>query len=106
MTTSTSIDPDDQCTVCGTTRDMHGDKQHGFTTDPEAPFLAVKPGPEPRNTPPQSRASARPTAPAGVELARDPVARLQLRLTERLVSKGLLNGEDLMYIFGADLENH
>lgn len=95
MTTTTSkVSPDDQCGVCGTIREEHGDKHHEFNL--EGMLIDKKPGPPPRNTPPQPRG-------AGVEspLSQDPVARLQVRLIERLVAKGLLSGEDLLYIFGA-----
>lgn len=91
-----SISPDDQCGVCGTRREDHGDKQHQFNL--EDILVPIQPGPKPSNTPPRARS-------AGVEqspLEKDPVARLQIRMLERLTSKGLLDGSDLVYIFGGE----
>ncbi len=90
-----AISPDDLCGVCSTKRDEHGDKNHEFNLEGE---LIPKKKPEPaRQSAPQPRGSG---------LNNDPVARLQIRLVERLVSKGLLEGDDLVYIFGGENENH
>lgn len=100
-----NISPDDLCGVCGTARDMHGDKHHKFTLDDD--LIPIEPGPPRRNEPPQRKDEQKKrgggsvlSAPAE-ELSRDPVANLQIRLIERMAAKGLLDGLDMMYIFGA-----
>lgn len=79
------VSQDDICEVCMETREFHGDKNHEFSSDgvltpkkkPEPP----KPGPIPRTIP-------------------DPTQAALLRLVERLISKELIQGDDLVYIFG------
>jgi len=94
--TSSPPKADDVCEVCCETRENHGDKQHEFSLDG---VLKTKKAPEPpRNQPPRERGAAG-------ALAQDPVARLQIRMIERLVAKGMLDGEDLMYIFGNDVSH-
>ncbi len=93
--TSSQPKADDVCAVCDETRENHGDKQHEFSLD--GVLTPKKAGPPPRREPPQER-GAQPS-PAQV-LGNDPVARLQIRLIERMVAKGLLDGEDMLYIFG------
>lgn len=99
MTLSTELgkrpSPDDRCGVCNTLRDEHGDKRHEFNLDGQ--LIELGPAPTARQQPPQAKGE--PSAKAN-ELSRDPVASLCLRLTERLVAKGLFDGDDLMYIFG------
>lgn len=85
-TTDQTVSADDVCEVCGETRENHGDKKHKFSIDGQ--LIPIEPGPKPSNTPP-ARA-----------VANDPVARLHLRLVERLVAKGIFDGTDLLYIFG------
>jgi hypothetical protein len=82
------VSPDDQCEICLTTRELHGDKNHQFSTDGE--LIPIKQGDPPRRQPPTV---------AG-QVANDPVARLTLRLIETLVQKQVLVGDDLVHIFG------
>ena len=88
--TSSTVSPDDECGVCGTTRENHGDKHHEFDIDGN---LRPKKKAEP------ARQQAPQTA-AGQALARDASTQVVLRLVERLVAKQLLSGDDLLYIFG------
>lgn len=99
-TTMTSSQPkaDDVCAVCDETRENHGDKQHEFSLD--GVLKPIKQGAPARSEPPRERTAA------GVALGNDPVARLQVRLIERMVAKGLFDGEDLMYIFGNGNVSH
>lgn len=70
---------------------------HKFSTDGSLePLPKAAPA---RQAAPQERKHASLSV-AEPELAKDPIARLQLRIIERLTTKGLLDGEDLMYIFG------
>lgn len=101
MRNMTSVSSDDICVFCGVAREDHGDKNHKFSTNPDAQLETLAPPPPPRNTPPQ-RASA---GVGGPQLSNDPVARLQIRLIERMVAKGLLDGEDMLYIFGGVSED-
>lgn len=89
----TSISPDDECLVCGTTRENHGDLNHEFSTDGQ--LVPKKSGAAPRQTPPMPRTAE------GAALQKDPTNNLLLRLIERLVAKDLLQGQDLLYMFGA-----
>jgi hypothetical protein len=41
-------------------------------------------------------------SPRAAALGADPVARLVIRLVERLAQKGLLDGEDMLKIFGGE----
>jgi len=83
-------DPDEECRICGTKREEHGDRNHEFSSDG---VLVPKKAPEPpREQAPQRRSY-------GGEAKPDPTAAY-LRLVERLIAKNLLNGEDLIYIFG------
>lgn len=101
MTTSSPPKADDVCAVCEETRENHGDKNHEFSLD--GVLKPIKQGPPPRNEPPRER-GAQPS-PAQV-LGNDPVARLQLRMIERMVAKGIFDGEDLMYVFGNGNVSH
>lgn len=81
------------CGVCGHTREYHGDMNHVFSeegilqTKREAP-------PVPQRTPPEELGTtARITQNAF------------LRLIEVLVARNLLDGEDLVRIFGGDSSN-
>lgn len=95
---TTSNNPDDPCGVCQTQRDEHGDKMHEFNL---LGYLIPKAEPEaPRQSPPQLKGDELKSA--AQVLGSDPVARLQLRLITRLVNKGLLDGADLVHIFGGD----
>lgn len=87
--------PDARCGVCGTKRDQHGDKHHKFTLDDEV--IEVEPGAAPRKQPPTERGQA---------LSRDPVANLVIRLVSTLVAKGLINGDDMVEIFGGLRADH
>ena len=83
------IDPDQVCELCGLKRDEHGDVQHEFSTDG---ILRKKAAPTvPKNISPAVRS-----------VGGDPTTRLTLRLIERLISKGVLEGDDLVHIFGGD----
>lgn len=86
MTTSTPS-PDDLCGVCGMTRENHGDSNHEFNL--EGVLIPKKPPTPAPNRPPAARDEGRP----------DPTAAF-LRLVERLIAKGVLEGDDLIYIFG------
>lgn len=86
--------PDDLCGVCETKRDEHGDKQHEFNL---AGDLIPKKKPEPaRQQPPKERGEAPATPIKGVE----EVEKSHLRLIEVLVTKGVLNGHDVVQILG------
>jgi len=88
------MDPDELCSICETKRDEHGDKQHEFNTNGD---LIPKKKPEPaRQQPPKERGEAPPTPTKGVE----EVEKSHLRLIEVLVSKGVLNGHDVVTILG------
>jgi len=86
------LSPDDMCGLCNTTRENHGDKNHVFDIDGML---------QPTN-PPKSPSSIPPTPRSSNPLQHDPVARLNLRMVERMVAKGLFDGEDLLYIFGGE----
>lgn len=94
MTTITT-DPipsaDDICGVCAETRENHGDKRHQFSID--GVLIALKPAPMPKNLAP---------TPRGQVVGNDPVARMVLRMVERLIAKGVLEGDDLVHIFGGE----
>lgn len=90
MTPSTrSLYPSDICAICGETRENHGDKRHVFSVDGE---LVDLPTP----------AKARQQSPEGRALAKDPTANLMLRVVQKLIAKNILDGEDLVYIFGGE----
>ena len=77
-------------------REEHGDSNHQFSKEGE--LIPIKKGEPARQEPPKMR-----TDQAGVEvdkISRDPVTAMSLRMIERLVAKNLLDGEDLMFIFG------
>lgn len=78
------LSPDDLCGVCGTIRELHGDKNHKFDLDGN--LIPVK---EPVNK-----------MPAAPRVIKDPVPATMLRLVERLVAKKLLDGDDLLFILG------
>ena len=83
-------DPDDLCGVCGYRREAHGDSNHEFNMDGD---LIPKKTPDPaRSNPPTERGQA---------LLKDPTTGVMLRMVERMIQKGLLTGDDLVYIFGA-----
>lgn len=84
-----NLNPDDLCAICETRRDEHGDKNHKFSTD--GILIQVKPGDNPKSAPPTN-----PNNP----LNRDPLTPVILRLVERMIQAGLLEGDDLQYIFG------
>lgn len=95
-TSSSGSDPNEPCVICEITRENHGDSNHVFKGEDSDGLLEKKPTPEPpRQQAPRERGQASDV------LGADPVARMHLRMVERMVHKGLLNGDDLMYIFGA-----
>lgn len=85
--------PDQVCAVCGGKRDEHGDKNHLFSLDGQ--LIPKAPGLPPRRKAPRERQ-------LGTDMPDrdDPVARLTLRMIERMVVKGQLNESDLFAIFG------
>ena len=87
------MSPDDECSICGTTRDMHGDRNHRFNMD--GVLLPLEKGPKPRQEAPKLRSEA---TQAGVEKP-DAHAAL-LRMTEVLITKGVLDARDVLYILG------
>lgn len=102
MTNSSSdkvnINPDEPCFICGLARVDHGDARHEWSADGK---ITIKPEPAPaREQAPQPRSTARRESSAAEVLGSDPVARLSLKLITRLVDKGLLDGDDLLYIMG------
>lgn len=86
--------PDDVCALCSYLREEHGDKNHKFSVEGE--LIPIEPGPPPRQEAPKARDST----PEAQVLGNDPVTKVVLRMVERMVSKQLLSGEDLVYIFG------
>lgn len=88
--------PDDECALCGLTRENHGDSNHKFSQDGE--LIPVKPGPPARQQPPEEKKASL-SAPAK-DLAEDTTAQAFLRLVDVLVKKEVLDGQDLMYILG------
>lgn len=102
MTTSTpptTLDPDEPCGVCDTARADHGDMKHEFNADGD--LIPIKAGPPPKKEAPQHRDDVPTMSPAAEVLAKDVSTQMVLRMVERMTAKGLLNGEDLQYIFGA-----
>lgn len=97
-TQQTTLDPDERCGVCEIARAEHGDMQHEFNL--EGDLIPKKPSPPPRNTPPELRDNSPVMSPKAKKLAEDPSTQVMLRLIERLTARGLLQGEDLQYIFG------
>lgn len=89
-----TLDPDQECGICGLKRDEHGDSRHEFNAEG---ILIPKAAPEPpRQQPPSER---------GAALLKDPTTGVMLRTVERLIQKGLLEGDDLVYIFGGGNAN-
>lgn len=80
--------PDEPCGVCGDTRENHGDHRHQFSAD--GVLKKLEPAAPPRQQPPRHRDDS-------------PVMEhnLVLRLTTRLVEKGILDAHDLLYVMGA-----
>lgn len=85
------LNPYDRCAVCDTTREEHGDKHHAFSLDGE--LIPLKPGMPPRRQAPTPRGAM----PMNLE---SQTTGLLLRLIERLAQKGLLEGPDMVMIFG------
>lgn len=83
------VNADDKCGVCGDTRENHGDKHHEFNMEGNLLPLKPAPAPQPNKVSPGTEA-----------LRRDPLSGPMLRLVERLIAKNLLDGEDLLYVFG------
>lgn len=83
------MSPDDVCGVCSMKRDEHGDTQHEFNID--GVLIKKKPPAPPTRLAPAARA-----------VAADPTTRLVLRMVSRLVAKGVLDGDDMVNIFGGD----
>jgi len=92
MSSSKANSPDDLCGVCEITRENHGDSHHEFSL--EGVLIAKKPGPTPRQQPPGKM------SPVAQQMSQDLGINMSLRLVSRLIGKGLLDGEDLLYIFG------
>lgn len=95
---SSNPSADDGCALCGTQRDMHGDSNHEFNLDGQ--LIPRKPGPAPRQEAPKERGASI-SAPAQ-SIANDMVAQMLLRMVERLIARGILNDEDLVYMFGGE----
>lgn len=93
--TNSAIAASDECGVCGTTREDHGDKQHKFSM--EGILTPLDPPPKPRQQPPVAKGEMSPEAQV---LSKDPTTQVMLRMVNRMVAKGLFDGADLMYIFG------
>jgi len=94
MSSGSNPTADDLCGVCSLTRENHGDTNHEFNS--EGMLIPKKKLEPPRNTPPAARQS-------GVGL--DEMVALELRLVQRLIAKGLLDGDDLLFIFGSSNAN-
>lgn len=82
-------DPDQLCVLCGTKRDEHGDRRHGFSTTGE--LVQLPPSTPARSTPP--------SAPQ-VSMQVSQLSAVLLRLIETLASAGVISGTDLVAIFG------
>lgn len=89
---SAPLSPDEECGVCGTQRDQHGDKQHQFNLDGQ--LIPLKPAEPPRQTAPRERDPN--LKPSGVEEQH----KAFLRLNEVLLEKGVIDGSDLIRILG------
>lgn len=84
--------PDEECQLCGVTRENHGDSNHEFSTDGQ--LRPVKRGEPPRKEAPRERDPNH--SPKGVE----EMEKAFLRLNEVLLEKGILDGRDLIKILG------
>ena len=96
--------PDDPCSICDVTRENHGDALHEFNMEG---VLKKKAPPEPpRQQPPRHRDDpAMPMMPSGnisVAAAISMEHNLTLRLLEKLMAKGVIDGKDLIYVLGGN----
>lgn len=89
------LSPDDICGVCDVKRDEHGDTKHAFNIEGE--LIPLAPPPKARNTPPKLQGEVSLEA---QQILRDPLTGPTLRLVEVLIKKNILDGADLMFIFG------
>lgn len=85
-------DREDVCGVCGETRENHGDMNHVF--DVEGQLKRKEAAGPPRQAPPEMAGTT-------AQMTQNAF----LRLIEVLVNKGLLDGEDLVRVFGGDSSN-
>lgn len=84
--------PDEPCQLCGVTRENHGDANHVFSTDGQ--LIPLRKGDPPRQEAPKERGET--PKPKGVE----ELEKAFLRLNEVLLSKGVIDGRDLIQILG------
>lgn len=92
----TMMSPDDECGICGTTRDMHGDKNHQFNMDGQ--LIPIKERPAPRQEAPQHRDDPKP----GVETNKPDAHLALLGLIEVLIEKGVLDARDVFKVLGGN----
>jgi hypothetical protein len=85
------MSPDEECGVCGETRENHGDKMHEFTLTDQV--IQKKPGEPARQNPPRERGTTEPSPQAK--------AASFACLVEVLAEKGILDHHDIIRIFSA-----
>lgn len=88
----TTINFDDECVICGTKRDEHGDKNHQFSLDGQ--LIPVRKGPE-GVKPPQTREEAVSTPPSDLP----DIGRAFATLVEVLAEKNIVDTKDVIRIF-------
>lgn len=81
-------DQDEECKVCGTTRENHGDKNHQFNPIDDS-LIPLKPRPEPTRQPPKHRDDV---------VAEAIKAESFATLLEVLAEKNILNEKDIIRI--------
>ncbi len=83
------VDPDDLCSICNKTREMHGDMNHEFNLDGQ--LIQKKARPEPERKPPKHRDDPDPVT--------DENSRALATLVEVLIEKNVLDAKDVLRIF-------
>lgn len=96
------MSPDDECLVCGTKRDEHGDKHHEFSLTSDVPVPKKKP--EPGKEPPKER------QPQTLAEANRRIDELTLRLKdtreafirflELQVERKVIDAKDILKVLG------
>lgn len=85
------MSPDEECLICGTKRDEHGDKLHQFSTD--GSLVPITPGVKPREEAPKPKSEVTTSGPD--------VSKAFAALVEILAEKELINARDIIRIFSS-----